>query len=333
MKLPPQSVVDKLFYNAIESIRIGLEDLKVDSFGRLTSAIRNFSAGVQLLCKARLADVDENAIYLTSKKKTVRPKTIYREELQKAFETRKLDEGKINWEAIEKLSLLRNDFEHLFPEGDLKNLRQAVSSNMGMCLGTVNYLIQDVFQENPVDLLGAVVWQDVLSASEVLAQERKRQRDAFSVYNEIIPTFIVNHIIDDFMCEKCKCSILMPLEQQKPDSDFSGMLFECHQCGEVYRYRNALSVIIAIIERKRLYLQGYKHGDYYEDIFTMCPECGEEAYDFANKHCLACGNEEEYFCKQCGAPVSPDEMRAFDFEEDGLCWDCRHFKEQITSPD
>lgn len=333
MKQSSLNVVDKLFHNAIESIRIGMEDLKVDSFGRLTSAIRNFSAGIQLLCKARLAKVDENAIYLSSKKNIMRVRTINREELQKAFIKKNLDDGKINWDAITKLSLLRNDFEHLFPCGDLKDLRQAVSDNMVKCLGTANYLIQDVFEESPVDLLGASIWQDVLSATEVYAQERKRQKDAFSTYEGIVPTFTAKHMIEDFMCEKCKCDILMPQETKLHNSDFTGMLFECHRCGKVYHYRDALKVICSIMECKDLQSQGYAPGDFYEELFTRCPECCEETYDFRNRRCLFCGNEKEYLCSSCEAPIQADEMRAFDFDEDRLCWNCRHLKEQMNRSD
>lgn len=327
----PDTIAEKIFLNAVESIRIGMEDLRRDTFGRLTSAIRNFSAGVQLLCKARLAEVDESALYPPKKESKGRRRTLYLKELQDAFEGKSLDVGEINWKRMADLSRLRNDFEHLFPTGSISDLRVAVKTKMTGCLPTVNYLIQEVFQEDPVEIFGLEIWADLLAADEVHNQERVRQKAEFEKYYGVLPIFIYDHIISDFMCEKCKCDIAMPISSTRGD-DFMYLTYKCHQCGQTYTHDALINVLREEIENKYFHQIDYSPGDYYEEVFVPCPSCGVTAYDFENHQCLYCGDETKFVCA-CGNEISREDMAMFDFQEDHLCSDCRHLQDLISKDD
>jgi hypothetical protein len=46
--------VETILKNAVQSIQIGLEDYRDTDARRLLSAVRNFQAGILLLCKEQL---------------------------------------------------------------------------------------------------------------------------------------------------------------------------------------------------------------------------------------------------------------------------------------
>jgi len=68
-----------LLKNAVASIQLGVEDFqRNDDLRRLLSAIRNFHAGVLLLCKEvlrRLSPPDSNEVHIKAKQAAIKTKS------------------------------------------------------------------------------------------------------------------------------------------------------------------------------------------------------------------------------------------------------------------
>ena len=308
---PPNAVTreSNLLDNAIDSIRIGVEDFKADDPARALSAIRNLHAGLLLLAKEVLArtvpSVDEEAViaagytplpdglggvrYVARSQSTIDLNTIRR---------RFRDFGiKVDQATLKKLNQLRNDVEHRYTRQAPDAVRQTIVDAFPVAAHM--FRLVDV---DPLDALGEA-WRTMLQEHQVYDQERKACRATFDSVEWLAP--VVGRGRRE--CPVCRSELLEQVDAKNREQEDADAI--CRSCGARV---SAESLIESAVDD---YYWGANHRDVKhggEGFVLECPECGFNTYimDLEPAGCVICGYAIEGQCGRCGEDLTPSNLGA-----------------------
>lgn len=309
-----------LLTNAIESIRVGVEDYEEGSHGRLLAAVRGIHAGILLLYKEalrRLSPPDSNEVLVKAK---VRPrrnakgdvefvgdgrKTVDAQQIRERFTTLGIV---TDWARFERIADVRKDIEHYYTKANKKALEGVISD----AFVVVRNFIATELHEDALKLLGDETWQAMLKVSEVYETERaecEKSLTAVKWGSDALAEGVL-----DLSCPSCSGDLL------RPQGDYGNygddMVLQCRTCGETFGAHDFVPSAIANALDTDKY-RAYKDGD--ETPYTNCPVCGAEAYVMDEERCALCGETAEHTCARCGARIPAEELMSSPF-----CGWCDH---------
>lgn len=309
-----------LLTNAVESIRVGIEDYKAASRGRLLSAVRNIHAGVLLLFKEALrrkSPADSEDILVKAKNMPrlnedgtvsfvgVGKKTVDVQQIRERFEGLGIN---VDWTRLERINKTRNDVEHYYPTLAPEALHGLVADTFEL----VRRFVDAVLEEDPAELLGTEAWQVMLEVAEVHAAEREEcQRLLDAVPWE---SATLANGVRELTCQLCGAQLLRP-DERSPGDSVADLVLRCRRCDgpEAAHLFVARAIELALGDRT------YHIKDGGEIPYVNCPECGIDAYVIDEGRCAHCGHEAQHTCDRCGSPIPPEEL-----DTSPLCGWCAH---------
>lgn len=314
-----------LFENAINSIKLGIEDFKSNDERRPVSAVRNFYAGVLLLGKQCLIDTVPEAEpmeVLASKYVPVPDddggvmheakgyRTIDIFELQERFKSFDL-----KWPDGEILGLqkLRNDFEHYHSPAPKEAIRQAIAGCFPLVEGFFHLLGED-----PASSLEEA-W-DVMLAEEAFF--KKKKADCDTSFNSI-PWGQTLDNADMIQCTKCGSSLIYQLDDTNADP--ASIKGKCMACGQKFAAEQTVEIIVEGEYRVDDYIMTKDGGE--QAIYT-CPECAVSAYVFFGEvnQCYFCDASVSGECGLCGEGLNVVNQSVNDST---FCDCCYHKMEKV----
>lgn len=223
-----------LLTNAIESIRVGVEDYETGTQPRLLSAARNIHAGILLLYKEALkreSPNDTNDVLMMAEIIPIRDARgiVFVGHGTKTVDVRQIKE-RLNgigfvteWKRFERINKVRNEVEHLHPSVDQKALRGLISDSFIL----IRNFIADELNEDPLVLLGEETWQTMLEVAEVYQKEKQGCEQFMAQVKWISPALIKG--LADLTCSNCGSDLLRPEVAGTPYTEVS---LECISCGK-----------------------------------------------------------------------------------------------------
>ncbi len=316
-----------LLDNAIQSIRIGVEDYEAHDPARALSAIRNLHAGLLLLAKEVLvqavpnADEDDliGAEYkpmpddnggVTYEKRSAR--TIGLAGIGERFKDFRIP---VDRAALEKLSQLRNDVEHRYTEKAPGVLRQTVAGTFPLAARMFRRVGVD-----PVERLGDA-WKTMLDVHEVYEQELRTCRETFDRV-EWRHEVVGRHPRE---CPKCRSELLEQIGPENREQECADSA--CRLCGARVSAETLVESAIAAHYSAAEFLD-YKHGG--DGVVFDCPECGLHTYVVDSEPedggsefvgCMACDHRVQGRCARCQEDLTPGNLGA---NRSGCCDYCEH---------
>jgi hypothetical protein len=306
-----------LLTNAIESIRLGVEDYIANTHARLLSAVRNIHAGILLLYKEalrRLSPAGSNEVLLMAKIAPlldasgnvlfsgVGKKTVDTQQIRERFAGLRIS---TDWKRFERIADARNDVEHRYPQLDQKALRGVIADSF---LIVRNFLANEL-KHDPREELGEETWQAMLEVAEVYEKERQECARLLANVKWISPT--LQEGLGDLTCSSCGSDLLKPLTGPSGE-----VILQCCSCGEDESPESYVPKAIASALRGASY-EAVKDGG--ETPYVRCPECGEETYVVQERCCALCEHEAEHSCARCGCEIPPEEL-----DSEPFCGYCAH---------
>jgi hypothetical protein len=301
--------MSELLGNAVASIQLGVEDFqRLDDPRRLISAIRNFHAGVLLLCKEvlrRLSPLNSNEVHVKARQKATRgpsgeivfvgdgKKTVDEYTIRERFKDLGIS---VDLSALSKLTVIRNDIEHYSSMHPEETMQQAFSA----ALPIVHTIITSELSFEPFDVLGEECWLYFSEQAEILNREQVRCRESFKSIEWISDALKTAYALSEFACPDCQSKLLKQKDSSnRAEIDIS---FVCTKCGAD---ADREIVIEAAIEKILSYQSYMAAKDGGESPVCECPECGKESYILEEQRCPVCGlSLEPCFCSVCGEGVS-----------------------------
>ena len=305
--------MDRLLENAIDSIRLGVEDYKTREALRTLSAVRNLHAGLLLLAKWVLVqsvpkasedgviavayrpkpDGQGGVVYVPQSKRT-----IGLQDIERRFKDFGLNLTKDTRRRLGSLAEVRNAIEHRHTETADASLRQTLSEALPVAAEFFR-----LGQVDPVAHLGDE-WIEMLNVKEVYDREIDACRRTF---DNVAWKFQVS---DDANAECPSCHSEL-VEQIDPDNEVQDQAeATCRSCGEAM---DAETVVESLVKSTYWALDQMSVMDGGERRLHTCPSCALETYvnEFDENGeatgCVIC----EFklgTCDVCGNDLRPDDL-------------------------
>jgi len=298
-----------LLTNAIESIRVGIEDYERGSHDRLLAAVRSIHAGILLLYKEalrRLSPAGSAEALLKAKIAPTRnaqgnvefvgdgTKTVDVQQIKEHFDSLGIV---TDWKRFDRITKVRNEIEHYYTKTNKKALESLVSDAFII----VRNFVATELSEDPLKLLGEQTWQSMLKVSEVYEAERAECEKALAAVNWESDTLAKGVV--DLTCPSCSGSLLRPDTDDKDYRD--DMALQCRACGETSDAHDFVPRAVASARGFDMYLVG---DDGADPPYVSCPECGEDTYVMDERRCAFCRHEAQHNCALCGNTIPPEEL-------------------------
>lgn len=310
-----------LFQNAVDSIRVGMEDYRTNDPARLLSAVRNYHSGISLLAKEVLLrhaveygmavpeDVlaakykpvinDEGDIVIVQDGHT----TVDHHGLKTRFKEFGIE---ANVDLLGDLSRVRNQIEHRYTEVPHDALRAVI--------GQTFPLVQQLFEllyETPSVCLGEA-WATMLDLTEFYEAQRKACQATFTNVRWHFP--FMSDI--EWKCLDCQSPLLAQADAENCDPE--SIVANCRACGAPHDGARVIIAGLAAHFAADAYMAEKDGG---EQPVGICPECAEDAYvTFEVNGCAWCG----YVlgeCKICSSDLNPNNVS---LDDSNLCCSCEH---------
>jgi hypothetical protein len=303
-----------LFENAVESIKLGVEDYLANEPARALSAVRNFYSGLLLLAKEVLVraapDAEESEI-IAARYKPVPDdsggvkfiadsgQTIDLQTIGARFKDFGLS---IDHAALRELSRIRNDIEHRYSKEPHDAVRQAIAKAFPVAAALFR-----LAGEEPREVLGKC-WDTMLEVRAVYDQELNACR---ATYDKIQWS---SHIFEEaaFVCPECQSDLV---EQDDPDNaDFQSAESHCRSCGAKISAEALIENAVAAHLEWQSYVAMTDGGD---APLQDCPECGLTTYLLTEEDtgCVWCDCKLGE-CAVCHVGLMPDNV---DPDNHNLC--------------
>ncbi|MXX74928.1 MAG: hypothetical protein F4210_15125 [Holophagales bacterium] len=316
-----------LLDNAIQSIRIGVEDYEAHDPARALSAIRNLHAGLLLLAKEVLVqavpDADEDDLIgadykpmpdgngnVTYEKRSAR--TIGLAGIGERFKDFRIP---VDQAALKKLSGLRNDVEHRYTQEAPDAVRQTVAGAFPLVVRWFRRVGVD-----PVEKLGEA-WKTMLEVRDVYEQELRACRETFDGVEWAHA--VVGQAPRE--CPRCRSELLEQIEPENREQECADSA--CRSCGAKVSAERLVENAVAA-HYSAAELLDYKHGG--DGIVFDCPECGLHTYVVDSEPedggsefvgCVVCEHRVQGRCARCQEDLTPGNLGANHF---GYCDYCEH---------
>lgn len=311
-----------IFANAVDSIKMGIEDYTQETPARALSAVRNFYAGVLLLGKevliraAPLANADEiigakyapapdgsgGVVHVIDGYQTIDFNT-----LGKRFK----DFGiPINTKDLQELNGLRNAIEHRFTDKPAEAVREAIARAFPITVA----MFQQA-DEHPAEVLGEA-WPKMLEVRTLYEAELARCRETLSAIDWVSSTVASQHL----HCEECGSELIE--QRDSANAEQEAMALVCRSCGAEPDWDDAIADAVDRAlsgEAYARYKDSFESGPIFE-----CPACERASYIDFEDACAVCGETFDYeaSCMRCASMIPlEDALAGFD---EGLCSYCTH---------
>lgn len=308
--------MNTILANAVQSIRIGVEDYQSSDPRRVLSAIRNITAGILLLFKERLRELSPPNSDEVLIKHRVQPEldangnVVFRGTGKKTVDVQQIEERfsslsiETDWKRFKKVVGIRNDIEHYCTTESTDRLKELIADSFIIIR---NFVVNQLGYE-PVDLLGELTWRVLIDVAEVYQRELDECQEAIGCidWNSEAMSKMAGHL----RCPECRSALVKP---NNPDavSNYS-LEFSCSSCGTVSGIAEMAGSALSESLDYDIHA-AMKDGE--PSPIGTCPECGIEAFILAEDLCAACGGSLSYHeCAVCGEILGPEDQ---DFG--GLC--------------
>ena len=308
-----------LLTNALDSIRLGIEDYRANTPARLLSSVRNIHAGILLLYKEslrRLSPPNSSDALIKAKIIPVRDKagvitfvgkgkkTVDVQQIRERFE----DLGiKTDWTRLDRITKARNDLEHYFAQLTQNALQGLITDSFLIIRNFVSHELKD----DPRALLGEDAWQVMLGVAEVFEAERRRCEEALAKIDW--ESEKLQEGLASLNCQNCGSQLLRP---DLDSGSFQEARLICSACGAEETFESFIPRAIGEALDIEAYL-AVKDGG--ETPYVDCPECGVDAYVIEENRCASCGASVETTCNRCGMQIPAEELDC-----SPLCGYCAH---------
>ena len=290
-----------LFDAGIDAIKVGIEDIASPSRARKVAAIRNFYAGVLLLCKHHLtghAPPDNPRLLIASEirfKKSstgvLRPvpfgtRTI---SVQKIVQRLNDFDPNLDTNPLKHMQTFRNEIEHYFTTASNEKLQEVFAD--------VQILVHDLLaRSNRTNNLGPA-WAKLVEESDAyIARKKQCQKDLLQINWRSAD---VKEAISDLryaeICDCGSCHIVRTDQSIEIQDNISLTCLTCNSDVSTESFIEAL-------------LKWTHGGDDFEAAMAGhpyavygCPQCQAEAYLSNKDQCAFCGYvEKDETCEHCG---------------------------------
>lgn len=313
-----------LLNNAIDSIRLGVEDYRTGGRARYLAAVRNLHAGILLLYKEalrRLSPPGSSDVLMMAK---MVPKldangtvtfvgtgkaTVDVRQIQERFEQLGVT---TDWDRFKVINDTRNDIEHRYTTAPKKVLEGVIANTFVL----VRDFITTQLKDDPRDLLGDEMWRTMLEVSDVYAAERaecKQLLEAVDWKSDALAEGVLK-----MSCAECGSQLLRP---ETPSTSHDDVQLQCRACGGVSDGEAFIPQAIEAALGDEAYWSVKDGG---ETPYVECPECMEEAYVIREERCALCGYKAEHVCERCQSNIPPEELSL-----SPLCGYCVHMKSRM----
>ena len=303
-----------LFDNAIETIRIGLEDYKDQK--RILSAIRNIHAGTLLLFKEKLRRLSPPGSDEALVKKDVLPKLdasgniVFKGVGKKTADVQQIKDRfnglgiAADFATFDRVTSLRNDIEHYYSSSSYTSMVQLLAESF---IIVRDFLVISL-AENPLAILGSQHWNILLSVTNVYEKERTECIELLDKISWVSSP--QRKAVLEYRCESCGSSLVIP---EDSSCSYADATFLCRSCGHRRPFKEAIDRIVEGYCFADLYLAATQGGD---DPLGECPACKQDTFVFEEFCCLGCGYELTHkWCKICQRHLGPDDQH-----NNGLCY-------------
>ena len=236
--------------NAVSSIRLGVEDYKAASQdeARALSAIRNLTAGLLLLFKAKLEELSPAGSGEALLKERVIPvldaegkpiwvgkgaKTVDVDSIIKRLESLGIDG--IEWSLLRKLTDMRNDVEHYYSSHTTSALLEAMAASFHL----IQQFVPSYLNTSPVQLLAQNVWSFLIEQEAFYTREHQICQLAIQALTW--PVALLQKSAKSLHCPSCHSELIKPTH---PIAEPPDTAFECTSCGAITVYEEATEVIV-----------------------------------------------------------------------------------------
>ncbi|WP_447628386.1 hypothetical protein [Enterobacter hormaechei] len=338
----PTLDAEKLYDNAIISIRLGIEDFELSTISaekqaRALSSVRNLFAGMLLLFKYKIAasvkdpadaytiifnppnivpESDGNGGVRWVPDGKFKKTTIDVQGIRQRFESFGID---VDWDAITKLQDCRNHLEHLHP----KHTYGEVAGFVAALFPVLSDFISNELQQVPSDVLYEA-WDKMLAHKDFYNEKLAECEDTWESAD--IPDGMQIYL-EDCSCMMCGSQLIKAAEE-----DLESGITVKHQ-EDKFRYR-CVSCGYADLIAPELYhafhlANDYDPSDGSDPTFEKCYECNHDTFLIFEQECAWCGATLEYnTCEICGQPLTQDEQ-----DNGGLCSNDQYLRDKFMSED
>ena len=317
--------MEGLLRNAVDSIRVGVEDYETGGRVRSLAAVRNLHAGLLLLAKWVLVKsvpkASEDAVIRVAYEpepdglRDVRyvpnsgKQTIGLQDIHTRFERFGLRLGPTAKRRLKSLADMRNDIEHRYSSAGDAAVRQTVSE--AFVVASEMFRLGDV---DPVQQLGSA-WGVMLDVNEVYEKELEA---CWGTFDDVQWRFSVRPGFGP-ECRSCNSELM---EQADPDNvEQDQVSGRCRCCGEEMEAEAVVESFVKASFEWDDYVSVKETG---EGVLFDCPSCMRKTYvgeaddDGELIGCLGCGYKLGR-CGVCGIGLRPDDLYG---DSDDLCGYC-----------
>ena len=317
--------MDRLLQNAVDSIRVGVEDYESKENVRSLAAVRNLHAGLLLLAKWVLVKSVPNA----SEDEVIRvayepepdgkggvkyvpgrgKQTIGLEDIHRRFERFALKLAPNTKKRLKSLADVRNDIEHRYVNAGAASLRETISGAF--------VVASEMFRLGGLDPVGQLgnAWGVMLDVNEVYEKELEACRATFE---DVEWRFRVRTGTGP-ECPNCESELVEQEDRSNVEQDRASA--RCRSCGEEMEAEVVVECLVKASFEWDDYVSVKETG---EGVLFGCPSCMRETYvgegddDGELIGCLGCGYKLGR-CGVCGTGLRPDDLYG---DSDDLCGYC-----------
>ena len=317
--------MDRLLQNAIDSIRVGVEDYETKENVRALAAVRNLHAGLLLLAKWVLV----KSVPKASEDEVIRvayepepdgmggvryvpgpgKQTIGLQDIHRRFDRFGLKLGPKTRKRLDSLAKVRNDIEHRYVSTGAASLRQTVSE--AFVVASEMFRLGGL---DPVQQLGNA-WGVMLDVNEVYEKELEA---CWATFEDVEWRFPVRNGTGP-ECPHCESELVGQEDPGNEEQDLASG--RCRSCGEEIEAEAVVECLVKSSFEWDDYVSVKETG---EGVLFDCPSCMRETYvGEADDNgeligCLGCGYKLGQ-CGVCGIGLRPDDLYG---DSDDLCGYC-----------
>lgn len=318
--------MDRLLQNAINSIRVGVQDYQTHNDIRSLSAVRNLHAGLLLLAKWVLVNsvphaTEDNVIAIAYEPEPdgkggvkylpARNQTIGLHEIHRRFKRFGLKLTPTAKKRLEMLASVRNHIEHRYVGTPGTSLRQTVSDAF--------VVAAEMFRLGGLDPVQQVgdAWSVMLNVNEVYEKEVEA---CWATFQNVQWRFNVPNG-SGLECPTCESELVEQCDPQNPEQERASG--KCRSCGQEVE---AETVVESLVKSHFAALDYSSVKETGDGVLFACPSCMRETYintvddNDELTACLNCGFKLG-LCGLCGTGLRPDDLYG---DDDDLCSYCGH---------
>lgn len=295
---------DNLLTAGIDAIKVGIEDIEHPDRARKVAAIRNFYAGVLLLCKHRLvhhAPPKNPLILIAAKTRYRKSDTGEIEQVPDGVQTvgavelfRRLEdiETDLDIARLKDLQKHRNEIEHYFTSAKNEKLHEVFVE--------VQLLVNDLLARCGKSNVLGPIWVKLVEGSDAFVARRERSHADLAHVAWKSPD-VRDAISDLRYIELCECGSSHIIRADASIRIQDKVALKCLACNAAL---STESFIEAVLEWR------YGGEDWEaaksDELYAVyeCPQCQRQTYLREKDQCASCGYvAEDETCEHCGKPL------------------------------